>query len=153
MPSRRELEVAFFRALNRVAEPLVRAGLGSPRIAPGGLIVLEMKGRRSGRALRIPLAATRLGEHVLVATYRGDRSQWVRNLAAEPRVRFWLAGRPRAARAYLVTQEKRSRLPASVPAPLHQLASFLAPLTAAGWAFALLAPTATSRAPRSARAR
>ncbi len=142
MTTRREIEVAFFRALNRVAEPLVRAGLGSPRLAPGGLIVLEMTGRKSGRRVRVPLAATRLGDHVLVATFRGDRSQWVKNLAAEPRVRFWLAGRPREARAYLVAEGARRRLPQSLPAPLHTLVSLLAPLTGAGWAFAVLAPTA-----------
>ena len=40
------LEREFFRTLNRVVEPMVRAGFGSPRIVPGGLIVLETLGRR-----------------------------------------------------------------------------------------------------------
>ena len=47
-------EVEFFRTLNRVAEPMIRRGLGSPRIAPSGFVVVEMVGRVSGRTLRTP---------------------------------------------------------------------------------------------------
>lgn len=85
---RSAIERQFFRTLNRVVEPMVRAGLGSPRIAPGGLIVLETTGRKSGRRFRTPLAATRIGDYVLVATARGSRSQWVPNASARPSVRF-----------------------------------------------------------------
>ena len=66
------LEREFFRTLNRVVEPMVRAGFGSPRIVPGGLIVLETLGRKSGRKVRTPLVATRLGGHVVVAEARAD---------------------------------------------------------------------------------
>ena len=133
-------EVQFFRALNRVVEPLVRVGVGSPRIAPGGFIVLENRGRKSGRLHRTPLAATRFGRYVLVGTFRGGRSQWVLNLAAQPRTRFWLGGRAREARAFVMHEGKRFRTPTSVPAPLQRLLRFLAPYTKSGWAFALLIP-------------
>jgi hypothetical protein len=93
--TRNSIEREFFRTLNRAVEPLVRAGLGSPRIVPGGLIVLETRGRKSGRLVRTPLAATRLGGYVLVATVRGKRSQWVLNLGAEPKARYWVGGQPR----------------------------------------------------------
>ena len=81
------IERDFFRALNRVVDPMVRAGVGSPRIVPGGLIVLETRGRKSGRKVRTPLVATRLLGHVVVATFRGERSNWVLNLVADPNVR------------------------------------------------------------------
>ena len=136
----RTIERTFFRNLNRFVEPMVRAGLGSPRIVPGGLIVLEMRGRKSGRTLRTPLVATRIGGHVIVATFRGDRSQWVLNLSAEPKVRYWLAGRPREARAFVIREGKRFRVPKSLPAPLQRVVEILAPYRKDGWAFAVLSP-------------
>ena len=136
----RSIEVEFFRTLNGVIEPIVRAGIGSPRIVPSGFIVLETRGRKSGRLRRSPLAATRLGQHVLVGTFRGDRSQWVLNLAAQPRTRFWLAGRPRDTQAFVMHRRGRSRAPRSLPAHLRKVACLLEPYTRLGWAFALLSP-------------
>ncbi len=136
----RSLEVAFFRKLNRVVEPMVRFGVGSPRIAPSGFIVLETRGRKTGRLRRSPLAATRIGHHVLVGTFRGDQSQWVRNLSAEPRTRFWLGGKPRDTRAFVMHHGKRFRVPKSLPVPLQRVVRILAPYTKKGWAFAVLSP-------------
>lgn len=136
------IEREFFRTLNRVVEPMVRAGLGSPRIVPGGLIVLETRGRISGRKVRTPLAATRFGGHVIVATLRGQRSQWVLNLAADPKVRFWVGGRAREGRAFVVHEGKRFRVPKSLPRPLQHVVQILAPYRKAGWAFAVLSPRA-----------
>ena len=42
------VEQRFFRGLNSVVEPLVRAGVGSPARSPASLIVLETIGFRSG---------------------------------------------------------------------------------------------------------
>jgi deazaflavin-dependent oxidoreductase (nitroreductase family) len=133
-------EVAFFRTLNSVVEPAVRAGIGSPRIAPSGFIVLETKGRKSGLRRRSPLAATRLGKYVIVATYRGDRSQWVKNLAANPSTRYWLGGKPHDARAFVMHRDKRFRVPKSLPSGMQKVVRFLAPYTKSGWAFAVLSP-------------
>lgn len=142
-PVQRSAEVVFFQTLNRVVEPMVRVGLGSPRIAPTGFIVLETRGRKTGHLRRSPLAATRFGRHVLIGTFRGDRSQWVRNLAARPRTRYWLAGRPRDTRAFVMHEGKRFRVPKSLPLPLQKLVRILAPYTKTGWAFALLSPLST----------
>ena len=141
---RRSLEVEFFRMLNRVVEPAVRRGFGSPRLAPSGFIVLETVGRKSGALRRSPLAATRIGRHMIVATFRGDRSQWVRNLAAEPRTRYWTRGRPHDAQA-VVIRDGAARIPARLPAPLRRVVRFLVPYTRAGWAFAVLSPRAPTR--------
>jgi len=136
----RSIEAEFFRMLNRIVEPRVRAGWGSPRLAPGGLVVLETKGRRTGRRSRVPLAAMQLRDHVVVSTFRGDRSQWVKNAQANPEVRYWLRGRPRQARAVVLSPNGNDPDLRSLPAPLRLLARFLQPYTCAGWAFALLLP-------------
>ncbi len=140
----RSIEVEFFRTLNRVVEPMVRAGIGSPRIAPSGFIVLETRGRKTGRLRRNPLAATRIGNHVFVATFRGNQSQWVRNLVAEPRIRFWLGGKPHDARAFVMHEGKRFRVPKSLPKPLQSVVRVLASYTKMGWAFAVLSPRKTA---------
>jgi deazaflavin-dependent oxidoreductase (nitroreductase family) len=139
-PIQRSLEVEFFRMLNRVVEPAIRAGVGSPRIVPSGFIVLETIGRKSGRARRSPLAATRFGPYVIVATFRGSRSQWVLNLAAHPQTRYWLGGKPRDARAFVMHEGKRFRVPKSLPSGMQRVVRFLAPYTKAGWAFGILSP-------------
>lgn len=135
------LEVEFFRMLNRVVEPQVRAGFASPRIVPSGLVVIETTGRKSGRVSRTPLAATRIADHIVVGTFRGERSQWVQNLAAHPETRFWLSGRPREAKAFVLRAGARTRPPRGLPAPVRWAVEFLRPYTLAGWAFAVLAPT------------
>ena len=134
------VETRFFRVLNQLVEPRVRAGWGSPRIGPGGLIVLETRGARTGRRSRVPLMASRIQGHVLVSTVRGRRSQWVKNLAANPDVRYWSGGRPTRARALLLAPGRGARVTRSLPATLRWLLAGLAPYTHAGWAFALLAP-------------
>ena len=137
---RRSLEVEFFRMLNRVVEPAIRAGLGSPRLVPSGFIVLETIGRKTGRARRSPLAATRFGPYVIVATFRGKSSQWVLNLAAQPRTRYWLGGKSREARAFVMHEGKRFRVPSSLPPGMQRIVRILAPYTRAGWAFGVLSP-------------
>jgi deazaflavin-dependent oxidoreductase (nitroreductase family) len=153
MPSRRSLEVEFFRFLNRWLEPQIRAGLGSPRLAPGGLVVLETKGRKTGRRARVPLVATRIQGHVLVGTFRGGRSQWPKNLAANPDVRFWMNGRPRPARATLIGASRRPRPLPKLPPLLRLVVAFLVPYTRAGWVFAVLAPRRGRPKRKGARAR
>jgi deazaflavin-dependent oxidoreductase (nitroreductase family) len=147
-PTKQSIEIEFFRMLNRVAEPMVRAGFGSPRVVPGGLLVLEHTGRKSGRRLRTPLAATRIQGHVVIGTFRGEQSQWVRNLAERPEARVFIGGSPRELKAFVMHPGKRFREPRTLPTTLRWVVRFLAPYTRAGWAFAVLSP----RAPRRHRA-
>ena len=132
------IEREFFRLLNRLIEPRIRAGWGSPRLVPGGVIVLETKGRRTGRKHRTPLAAIRLQGHTVVSTFRGRRSDWVKNAAANAQVRYWLRGRPRAARAFVLAPGQRACAAGTLPATIRWLVPFLVPYTHAGWAFAVL---------------
>jgi deazaflavin-dependent oxidoreductase (nitroreductase family) len=151
-------EAALYRRVNALLEPAIRRGLGAPLLTPAGLVVVEMRGAKSGRLRRVPLAALRLGRHVLVGTVRGERSIWVRNLAADPRARLWLHGWPREVAAFVLRPGASTRMPRRLALELRPLWRALASATAAGLAFALLSPgsaceatTPSSRSPGPAR--
>jgi hypothetical protein len=99
-----KLEADFFRNLNQFVKPLVRLGFGSPLLWGTGAIVLEVKGRKTGRALSVPLVATLVGDLILLSTVR-KRSQWVKNLAANPEVKYWIYGQQREARAFVFADD------------------------------------------------
>lgn len=148
----RSLEAEFFRALNALIEPAVRAGCGSPGLVPTGLIVIETTGAVSGRPRRVPLLATVLAGCVFVSTVRVPRAQWVDNLRAHPDVRYWLAGREHRGRAVVLAPGAAApgaaapdvdRLP---PLARAIARSLLAPATAVGWTFAVIAPAPESAA-------
>ena len=137
------LESDFLRCVNSIVEPLVRAGFGSSRFWPTGLIVVETQGRRSGRTLNVPLLATKLGDLVLVSTVRSRRSQWVKNLAAHPQVRYWCGGRISPATALVFTPDGEIREVEPLPPMRQRVACSLALLSQqSGLAFALLSPRA-----------
>jgi deazaflavin-dependent oxidoreductase (nitroreductase family) len=96
-----QLERRFFNLLNRFAEPLIRAGVGNPVLWPTGTIVLETTGRSTGRTYNVPLLATRVGDLMVVGTIR-RRSEWLRNVTANRRVRYWLGGRLHEATAFVI---------------------------------------------------
>jgi hypothetical protein len=87
-----------FRALNGVVRPLVKRGLGSPPPVGMGTVVMSTTGRRSGLERDVPLVAARIGTHVVVSTVR-SRSEWIRNLDADPNGTLWIDGCARAVEA------------------------------------------------------
>ena len=111
------LESVYYQALNSVLRPLAESGALAPGTLPAGLIVLETTGWRSGRTHRTPVVAFALGDCLLVSTVRGRRSHWVKNLIAQPDVRYWSGGRAQAARAYVAAPDGAGapgELPAAV---------------------------------------
>jgi deazaflavin-dependent oxidoreductase (nitroreductase family) len=83
---RRARALVFWRVFN----PLARSLAG---IAPWW-VVLETRGRRSGNARRVPLAAgPRDGQTAWLIAVHGAHASFAYNIAADPRVRLKIRGR------------------------------------------------------------
>lgn len=122
-------EKTFFRTLNRVAEPAIRHGFGSPWPAPVGAVVLDTIGRKSGRTYRIPVLASKCGSVLAVSTVRG-RSQWIKNVAAEPHIHVWLRGKRQACTAYVMMAGEMRSTSTVRPSPTVQtVLNLLAPMS------------------------
>jgi deazaflavin-dependent oxidoreductase (nitroreductase family) len=80
----------------RVVNPLTRPFAG---LAPWW-VILETTGRRSGKRRRVPLARGPIEDGVawLIAVH-GPHASFVRNIAADPRVRLKISGRWRSGTA------------------------------------------------------
>ncbi len=141
MPTIPRVEAEFYRRLNAFVEPLVRAGVGSPWVLPTGLISLEFAGRRSGASNRIPLVATQVGGHLFVGTLRGRRSQWVRNVSANPAVRYWLRGRAYEGKALVFAPGEPTPNMSQLPTVVRSIADWLnLVIVGADAPFVILAP-------------
>lgn len=109
MPRRRSTPTVraedVFACMNALVDPVVRRGWLAPGAAGAGLVSLETVGRRSGRLVRRPVMALRLGDRVAVATVR-RRSDWVANLLADPSPTVTVRGARRAADAEVFRSER-----------------------------------------------
>ena len=67
--------------------------------------LLETTGRKSGQARRTPLGGGLVGNQFWLVSEFGDRSQYIRNIQADPRVRLRLHGRWRSGTAHLLPDD------------------------------------------------
>jgi deazaflavin-dependent oxidoreductase (nitroreductase family) len=134
------LASSFFRVLNSVVQPLAEAGCFSPEIWPTGLILLETTGRRSGRRYRTPVLAMMMDEHVIVRTFRGERSDWFKNLRANPEVSYWAGGGKKRARATVHAPGEECETKTLPPFAALGVAATSVAVELVGWRFAVLAP-------------
>ncbi|MFE7858790.1 nitroreductase/quinone reductase family protein [Streptomyces sp. NPDC057403] len=84
---------AFQRVLNRVTRRLPTHTL------------LETTGRTSGLPRRTPVGGRRTGGSFWLVSEFGERSQYVRNIKADPRVRVRLRGRWHTGTAHLLPDD------------------------------------------------
>jgi deazaflavin-dependent oxidoreductase (nitroreductase family) len=95
MPSIRDRLTTSFQ--KRVANPLMR-------MVPTQTL-LETTGRKSGQPRRTPLGGRLIGSQFWFVSEFGDRSQYVRNIQANPRVRLRLHGQWHNGTAQLVPDD------------------------------------------------
>lgn len=97
MPPRAESKyravTAFQRKLNAIMRRLPLQTL------------LETTGRTSGLPRRTPLGGRRVGDSFWLVSEFGERSQYVRNIRADPRVRVRLRGRWHTGTAHLLPDD------------------------------------------------
>lgn len=67
--------------------------------------LLETTGRISGAARRTPVGGRRIGDQFWFVSEFGDRSQYVRNIMADPRVRVRTGGRWHRGTAHLLPDD------------------------------------------------
>lgn len=134
------LQRQAFRALNAIVGPSVQRGVGSPCLAPWGLVVLEHTGRQTGRQYKSPLMAIRVGRQVVVTTYRSGQSNWIRNLEDQPSTHLWMNGKRRPVRARVMSPDGGGEpewMSGGVERPLF---ATLQAMVAAGFSVSLLDP-------------
>lgn len=106
----RDRITTFFQ--RRVANPLMR------RLPIQTL--LETTGRKSGEPRRTPLGGSRVGDQFWFVSEFGEKSQYVKNIQANPHVRVRLRGRWHSGTAHLVPDDDPAERLKSLP----QLNSF-----------------------------
>ncbi|MCZ9350818.1 nitroreductase family deazaflavin-dependent oxidoreductase [Streptomyces mutabilis] len=84
---------AFQRRLNAVTRRLP------------GQTLLETTGRVSGLPRRTPVGGRRVGDSFWLVSEFGERSQYVRNIRADPRVRVRIRGRWHTGTAHLLADD------------------------------------------------
>jgi len=119
----------------------VRAGCFSPNLfAPTGLIVLETTGRRSGKTHQTPVFAMLMDGHLIVRTFRGERSAWFQNLRANPKVAYWSGGQKIPARAEVHAPGEECQTAGLPPGAALGILAAAMGVRMLGWRFAVLVP-------------
>jgi deazaflavin-dependent oxidoreductase (nitroreductase family) len=85
------------KLVNPVVRAAARLGLPLPMV-----VILETRGRRSGKPRRIPVGKALEGDTLWVVAEHGLRSSYVRNIQADPRVRVRAGRRWRTGTAHVL---------------------------------------------------
>jgi hypothetical protein len=96
-------ERRYYRVLNAVMRALLRSP--AHRLWSHRVLLLEFRGRRSGRRYRMPVSYWERGPMTVVCLTSSTWSRWWRNLDGAPVV-VWLRGARRNGRAELVADQR-----------------------------------------------
>ncbi len=107
-----KLFITVFPAIDRRLMPLTRGRLSTGMGQP--VVLLHVRGARSGIERTIPLLATKTGDTVLIVASKAGATKhpaWYHNVRANPDVEVTIDGRRRPMRATIATEgEERDRL-------------------------------------------
>jgi deazaflavin-dependent oxidoreductase (nitroreductase family) len=107
-----KLFITVFPAIDRRLMPLTRGKLSTGMGQP--IVLLHVRGARSGVERTVPLLATKTGETVLVVASKAGAIKhpaWYHNVRANPDVEVTIDGQRRPMRASIVADgEERDRL-------------------------------------------
>ena len=87
--------------------------IGSGFRKPVPVLLLDHRGRRSGRSFTVPVLYAADGDDLVIVASQGGLAahpQWYRNLCASPETTVQAGGERRAVRARVVTGAERARL-------------------------------------------
>jgi len=98
----------FARSLRRPQQALVAALRRGFERSPHW-VLLETRGRKSGLPREVMLPCARTPEGVIVISTYGNRAHWLRNLRADPQLRFSARGRMHDGVAEVVDEPARRR--------------------------------------------
>jgi deazaflavin-dependent oxidoreductase (nitroreductase family) len=89
-----DLTRQFFKYFNHFMIAMWRLGLGGminfwPEVV-GRIMVIQHIGRRSGLPRRTPVNYARIGEVIYCVAGYGEKTDWYRNVIANPQVEIWL---------------------------------------------------------------
>ena len=94
---------------NRLANPLIRPLVARGLLDPGW-VLLETRGRTSGRPRTVPIGNGLRGESFWIVTEHGHHADYVKNIKADPRVRIKAAGRWRTGTAHITDEDPFARM-------------------------------------------
>jgi F420H(2)-dependent quinone reductase len=99
---------ARFAVLNRTANPLVRAVLGSPLhpLLSSSLALITVTGHKTGDGYTFPVGYRQAGDRVSINVGWPERKRWWRNLHDGDRVEMRIRGRLRAGEAQVHGDEQ-----------------------------------------------
>jgi deazaflavin-dependent oxidoreductase (nitroreductase family) len=99
---------APFAVVNRTGNVLIGALLRSPLhgLASGGLALISVTGRRTGRTYTFPVGYRQDGDRVTIVVGWPERKRWWRNLRDGGRVGLRLCGVERAGHARVQGNER-----------------------------------------------
>ena len=94
----------------------IQRGIGNPITSRLPLqTLLETVGRKSGLPRQTPIGGRKIGKEFWLVSEHGEKSQYVRNIQAQPRVRVRIRGRWHTGTATVVSQDDAQARLKSLP--------------------------------------